>query len=391
MSSESDINTGREVKYSSDPVELVEQISADLPEDEREAMMAEARSLQGLDPLTGHDLTPEDKAAADKAEADKAAADKAEADKAEADKAEADKAEADKAEADKAAADKAEADKAAEEKAGVRTADGDGVLDYSVLAQAREDTRRARAEAAAAEARAEAAKTAAKPEDAKPDPAAEKLKQAIATLRENEGDAVADAYEAIAGAVTQKDEKIAELQGRLDRQDQSAIEEVRSNSQREIDANPTLAKWQAEFLAAQQGVDGKSGLRWEQAEALDEVLERDPEWKGRPLSDRFSEVVRILEGGAPSESGAPSDASQAAADKAAADKAAADKAAADKAAADKPGAKTGPGSISDLPSGDTPDSPLTKFENMSPQEIEAAITARDGSMAEFDAIMSQVA
>ena len=356
-------------------------IAQDVSPEEGEAMMAEARSLQGLDPLTGHEIEkPEDtKPEADAAPTDTKPEDKADA-KPEDTKPEDAKPEAAAPTDAKPEDAKPEGDDA---EPGVRSADGKGVLDYSVLAQARDDARRARAEAAAADARAAAA-AATKPEP-QPDPAAEKLKAAIATLRENEGDAVADAYEALAGVVTQKDGQIAELQSRLDRQDQGSAEEVAQNSQRAIDANPALAQWQADADAADRGVDGKSGLKWQQAEALDEVLAESPDWKGRPLNDRFTEVVRILEGGAPPESGAPSDAPKAD------DKPQGTKPKADTKPEDRKPEDRAPESISDLPSGDTPDSPLSKFENMSPQEIEAAIAANPDRMVEFDALMRQVA
>ena len=393
MSERNDDNTGRQIQYSSDPVELVEQIAADLPDDEREAMLAEARSLQGLDPLTGHDLTPDAKPEGDdtppkdaKPEGDDTPPKDAKPEGDDTPPKDA-KPEGDdtppkdaKPEGDDTPPKDAKPEDA---KPGVKTADGEGVLDYSVLAQAREDTRRARAEAAAAEARAQAATATAKPED-KPDPVAEKLTEAIKTLRENEGDAVADAYEALAGVVTQKDAKIAELEGRLDRQAQGSAEEIAQSSQHAIDSNPTLAQWLADADAAARGVDGKSALAWQKAEALDDVLASSPEWQGRPLKDRFEEVVRILGDGAPG-SGAPSDAPKGDV------KPEDTKPKADTKPEDRKPSRTAPESISDLPSGDTPDSPLTKFENMSPQEIEAAIAARSGSMDEFDAIMRQVA
>ena len=190
------------------------------------------------------------------------------------------------------------------------------------------------------------------------------IAKAIETLRENEGDDVADAYELVARGLAERDAKIGDLENRLNASARSAEEEAAAASQRAIDANPVLARWQAAAHAAGTGDATKSALDWEKAMALDEVLGASPEWAGRPLHERFDEVVRILGPGAPG-SGAPSTPDPAAAAAAAPETPPAD--------APVPGL-----SSADLPTGSAPpaDSPATALESMSPQDLERQILAQ---------------
>lgn len=50
-----------------------------------------------------------------------------------------------------------------------------------------------------------------------------------------------------------------------------------------IDANPLLVKWQA-----------KGGELWQRAVEMDAQLQRDPQWAGKPMAERFAQVQKLV-------------------------------------------------------------------------------------------------
>lgn len=78
--------------------------------------------------------------------------------------------------------------------------------------------------------------------------------------------------------------------------------------ERDIETNPDLSKWQADYDAFMNGDLEKSPIAYQDARELDDRLVLRPEWQDRPRLERFAHVVKMVKmmnGEAPS-SGTPS-------------------------------------------------------------------------------------
>lgn len=76
--------------------------------------------------------------------------------------------------------------------------------------------------------------------------------------------------------------------------DRTKAAQTGTETDRAIAANPELAGWHADHLAAKRGEAGKSSVMFQKAQAFDTALGADPAWKGKPLADRFAEAVRLV-------------------------------------------------------------------------------------------------
>ena len=283
------------------------------------------------------------------------------------------------------------ADAEAVESAKPKDADKPGIagpdnttLPYGLLEKAREDTLTLAAE----NERLKASLAKAAPQaPAVVDATAELLTQtrkSLDAVRENYGEDVAKPLEAILGIaettnqeLAAKDKQITAMHARMDGFDERARANGTNEAQRLIDQNPTLLKWQGEARAASGGDDTKSALAWEQAEALDNVLEKSVEWRGRPMAERFAHVVKVLGDDAPV-SGSPE--TSPARDKTDADKVIAD--------ATKVKSDAAPTSLTDIPAAASPESQQESLEKISPGDLQAKILKGDIS---FDSLRDVVA
>lgn len=99
----------------------------------------------------------------------------------------------------------------------------------------------------------------------------------------------------MAKAVLASKKTIEALNAKLQEKEQAAVEEEstkrRNAVQEAIDANPDLAVWQ-------QADEGTPEMeRWEYAVKQDAILKDLPKWQGKPLSERYQEVVRLVKEG----------------------------------------------------------------------------------------------
>ena len=99
----------------------------------------------------------------------------------------------------------------------------------------------------------------------------------------------------MAKAVLDAKKTIGALNAKLQEREQAAVEEEsarrRNAVQEAIDANPDLAVWQ-------QADEGTPDMeRWEFAVKQDAILKDLPRWQGKPLAERYQEVVRLVKEG----------------------------------------------------------------------------------------------
>ena len=364
-----------------------------IPEAERDDMRAALAEINGVDPLTGEDIgenfvleTPKGSDPLLEDPSDPAPDPNA--------------ADPEPVKKDDPAADAAlaaavtDADPAKEDpEPTIITPDGKGSLPYSVLERAR--TELAERDARIAELTANPLTAPAKPEpQAEPRVSQrEALRETISDLRETHGETLAGVVDQLAGAIDERDQKIDTLTERnnemvdsLKTGDEASAQRKGLEVQRLIDSNPNLSEWQREANAAAGGDVTKSALKWHLALAHDETLENSPEWAGRPMADRFGEVVRIL-GGDALESGAPApspiqDAKPNGKDPAAA---------LAKSAVSNPTPAL-PASLDDLPAGTPVKSLLEQVEGMSSTEMQQWVSDNpDLSSEQLEALLQQVA
>ena len=265
------------------------------------------------------------------------------------------------------------------------TPDGTNTLPYSVLERARAEI---------AELKAAGKPTGADPAD---DPAAtppeprvsqrDALKDTIGKLRDDYGEDLAGVVDKLAGAIDSRDQTIDTLTERnnemvdhLKSGETATLQRDGAEAQRMIDGNSSLSEWQREANAAASGDVTKSALKWTQALAMDDALKKSPEWTGRPMADRFGEVVRILGGDVPG-SGAPAPSQTQDVKPNGPDPA--------KAVPDPtPGLPT---SLDDLPAGTPAKSLLEQVEGMSPTEIHQWTSDNpDLSNEQLETLLTQV-
>jgi hypothetical protein len=172
----------------------------------------------------------------------------------------------------------------------VSTKDGKHVIPYEVLRQARDEAKSARAELDALKAKLETEKESGKPE-AKQETADLTPKAQTESLTKEEIEALEEDYPVLAKALKSHQALIAETRKAIEgiqrpvealetRRKASAEEEV----QGAIDDVPKLA-----FLQA------KDPERFTLACNLDAQLKDLPQWKGKPMKERFETVVRMVE------------------------------------------------------------------------------------------------
>jgi gas vesicle protein len=174
--------------------------------------------------------------------------------------------------------------------AGVLSADGKHIIPYPVLKGAREEADRVRQlnEELAAQVESLKAQLAQKPGDTvdvdldtdgqdKTDALNERLKQLAEDFPEfgEVAKTLTSRITALQGEVNAfKNERQAE-QHDVARRNQLTVREA-------IDNNPDLVLWEAEAPKA-----------WDRAVKIDVELRQDPEWVGKPIQERFNEVVRL--------------------------------------------------------------------------------------------------
>ena len=141
---------------------------------------------------------------------------------------------------------------------------------------------------------------------------------------------------------------------------------------------PDLVAWKAEYNGL-PNEEAQSKSTWAMAVRLDDALRGSPAWSDKSQHDRFEEVVRLVKsatGAAPAP--APADTPKDGEDDPSGKKPEGGKDADDiqkqieREAAKKTRTDDGPGSLSDLPSGDVPSDFGDKLENMSLLELEEA-------------------
>ena len=202
--------------------------------------------------------------------------------------------------------------------AGVYGADGQ-VLPYDVLAitrqratnlqeENRELRRRLLDRGAAADADAGARQDTSGQADATPPVDTKALREKVTALKENYGEDIGEVLDGLMTGV----EKLTDQNTRLQRhlQDTAAGEQHNAQNalQRDIEAIPELAKWQADAIAFEQGDLEKDPSYFADAETFDERLALRPEWANKPRPERFQRavsMVKMMRGEAPS-SGSPS-------------------------------------------------------------------------------------
>lgn len=162
---------------------------------------------------------------------------------------------------------------------GVLTKDGKHVIPYDVLDAARKTAREEAARRAELEKSNQAlvqqieALKQGKPQD----PAAQQPKK----FSQERIDAVRDDFPEMA--------ELMESQNLLAEQLEQAkaqapvVQGEQVDVQAFIDQRPALAKWQA-----------SGGLLWQEAVRIDEGLQNNPAWAGKPLEERFAEVERLV-------------------------------------------------------------------------------------------------
>lgn len=133
----------------------------------------------------------------------------------------------------------------------------------------------------------------------------------VEALREVYDGPIVDAIAALQAANQQQAAVIKDLRNKDAVREKSAEELRAEAAQRDIDAVPVLAEWQA-----------SNPRMWSAAIAVEESLLEDPEWQGKSRIERFREVARTLGVNAKPAENKPDVAQTAAALKAAANRAA---------------------------------------------------------------------
>ena len=186
------------------------------------------------------------------------------------------------ADAAKKAEEAAKAEPPKEEKPeGILAKDGKNVIPYSQL-----ETARARATAAETLAREQAEEiTRLKAEKAKP-------QDDVAILTDEELDALEADSPTLAKTLRAQQATIQKLSDRLEavverQETQGATQEteVKTEIQTAIDANPTLATWQA----------AEDQTLWNEASRFDKVLRESPAYANKSFAERFIKVVELTQ------------------------------------------------------------------------------------------------
>jgi len=173
---------------------------------------------------------------------------------------------------------------------GVLAPDGKHVIPYSTLKAARQEASEARraAEEATAQLEALRAQLAAKPGDeidVDIDATQADTKAITAKLKQL-GDDFPEFGEVATAMMTQLEAmqtKVNQLESERQQQHHDQVKTAQERVAEAIDSNPSLSLWQTEQPDA-----------FEQAVAFDKMLRDQPEWKGKPLSERFAKVVDLV-------------------------------------------------------------------------------------------------
>lgn len=174
--------------------------------------------------------------------------------------------------------------------AGVLSPDGKHVIPYGALKQARQEATEARRAAEEANAQLEAlrAQLSAKPGDeidVDVDATQADTKAITAKLKQL-GDDFPEFGEVATAMMAQLEAmqtKVNELEAERQQQHHERAKTVQERVAEAIDSNPSLSLWKAEQPDA-----------FEQAVEFDKMLRKQPEWQGKPMSERFAKVVDLV-------------------------------------------------------------------------------------------------
>lgn len=124
--------------------------------------------------------------------------------------------------------------------------------------------------------------------------AIEKLKQKF--VAQGFADELQELLTAVSGELLTRDEQVAKLEKALDgyqseaqRQEQAAAEKSAEAVSAEIAKNPTLRGWLDGYLAEEPTPEAK--LAWDTAKEHDAALRKMPAWRDKPMAERFEEAV----------------------------------------------------------------------------------------------------
>lgn len=165
---------------------------------------------------------------------------------------------------------------------------------------------------------------------------------------------------------------------------ESTLTEAQQN-QRDLEATPELKQWQDDAIAAYKGDESKSDTNYKMAQAIDSVLREDAEWKDKPQTERFEEVVkRVKASDGASSSGSPNaqDKSTEKTDQQIADELAA------KAARDQKG--TGIQSIGDITGGESGNTLEERLQNMEAADVADMLASGQLTTEQVDKVIQRI-
>ena len=160
--------------------------------------------------------------------------------------------------------------------------------------------------------------------------------------------------------------------------------EARDQNQRDVEATPELKAWQADAIAFHKGDTSKSSAAWDLAVTLDGALKISDAWKGKPQTERFEEVVKMVKasGSAPSSGSPPAQKDKTAQT----DEELAKKAAAEAAAKN---AATGLATLTDITGGDAAET-AAKLENIGAAELRDLVDSGKLSQEQMEKVAAQL-
>ena len=120
------------------------------------------------------------------------------------------------------------------------------------------------------------------------------MKANVEKVKSDYGDDFGDLLDGLVGAVETLSADNTDLRSKMDQGTQDYEHQAQNALDRDINAIPELAAWQADAIAFQSGDLEKDPSRFADAEAFDNQLALRPEWADRPRTERFAQAVGMV-------------------------------------------------------------------------------------------------